>query len=244
MFGRRPSRAERVRHDARSIAQRGLERGRHRAEALRDALPEPGDVMTELREQAEPVLKAAREQAEPALKSAREQAEPMLKAAREQAEKAPIPQRKQSRSKKPFLLLGLLVIGAVVAYLIFSRRDQEPAYLMEEPDEPQDSPAQQPSPGMSQNGSAPDSTPSGMPSTVNGEDVPERASAQMASEPAQPTQASSSAPAPASNPYASTNAPGSGPNSMSYQPRAQVAAWDLPPSSIPPMRGGSASNGL
>jgi|GEM_PF-2813831 len=193
--------------------------------------------MTELREQAEPALKLAREQA-------RQQAEPMLKAARERAEKASIPQRKQSRSKRPFLLLGLVMIGAVVAYLIFSRRDQEPAYLMEEPDEPQDSPAQQPSPGMSQNGGSPDSAPSGTPSTINGEGVPERASAQMAAEPAQPTQASSSAPAPASNPYASTNAPGFGPASTSYQPRAQVAAWDLPPSSIPPMRGGSTSNGL
>lgn len=190
--------------------------------------------MSDLRERAEPVLKAAREQAEP-----------VLEAAREQVEKAQVPQRKRSRSKKPFFLLGLVVIGAVVAYLIFSRRDQEPAYLMEEPDEPQDSPAQQPSPGMSQNGSSPEGAPSGSPAApINGEGVPERASAQMASEPAQPTQASSSAPAPASNPYASTSAPGFGPASTSYQPRAQVAAWDLPPSSIPPMRGGSASTGL
>lgn len=184
-----------------------------------------------------------REQAEPMVKAAREQAEPVLKAAREQADKASIPQRKkQSRSKKPIFLLGFLIVGAVVAYLIFSRRDQEPAYLMEEPDEPQDSPAQQPSPGESQNGSAPDGSSPNTPSSINGEGVPERVSAQITSEPAQPTQASSSAPG--VNPYAPTNASAFTPASMTYQPRAQVAAWDLPPSSIPPMRGGSASSGL
>src|SRR5690606_24431860 len=91
---------------------------------------------------------------------------------------------------------------------------------------------------------------------VNGEDVPERASAQMAGEPAAPTQAGSSAMTTPANDSTSTtptsttpsattpgattsSAPSSAP-SFGYQPRAQVAAWDLPPSSIPPM-GGRAS---
>lgn len=234
MFGRRQSRADRVRHDARSLAQRGIERGRHSAEALRDALPEPSDVIADLREQAEPVIRAAREQ----------------------VDRAPAPPKK-SRSKKPLLVIALAVVGAVVAYLLFSKRDNEPAYLVHEPDAPDESPAEPSSPGgMSQNGSSPDASPSQPSAPVNGEEAPERASAFMASQLAQPTQASSSSmPAsamPASSPEPQATAfqaaeprtpesPSQAtPAGMAYEPRAQVAAWDLPPSSVPPMRGGSS----
>ena len=224
MFGRRQSRTDRVRHDARSLAQRGIERGKHRAEALRDALPEPSDVISDLREQAEPVLRAAREQ----------------------VDKAPAAPKKKSRSKKPLFFVALAVVGAVVAYLVFSKRGNEPAYLTHEPDEPGESPAEPSSPGgVSQNGSSPDATPSQPSSPVNGEAAPERASAFMASQPAQPTQASSSS-MPGSSPEAQATTfhapePQSPvtPAGVGYEPRAQVAAWDLPPSSVPPMRGGS-----
>lgn len=222
MFGRRRSRTERMSQDARHAAKQGLERAKHRAAALSEQLPEPGEVIADLREQAEPVLKAAREQAE---------------------KKLPIGQavpKKKSRSKKPFVLVTLLIVGAVVAYLLLSKRDQEPAYLMEEPDEPDYSPATPSPEGMNHNGSGPSDSPApSQPSApVNHEDVPERASALMAAEPAAPTQAASSAIG-AGTPSNSTSAsttPSASP-SFGYQPRAQVAAWDLPPSSVPPMQG-------
>ena len=244
MFGRRQSRADRVRHDARSLAQRGIERGRHRAEALRDALPEPLDIIADLREQAEPVIRAAREQ----------------------VDRAPAPPKK-SRSKKPLLVIALAVVGAVVAYLLFSKRDNEPAYLVHEPDAPDESPAEPSSPGgVSENGSSPDASPGQPSSPVNGEEAPERASAFMASQLAQPTQASSSsmstsprepqatafqalephvAEPPVAEPRLAEPRGSEAPSpvasaGMAYEPRAQVAAWDLPPSSVPPMRGGSA----
>src|SRR5690606_3345233 len=94
-----------------------------RAAALSEQLPEPAEVIADLREQAEPMLKAAREQAE---------------------KKLPLNQampKKKSRSKKPFVLIALLVVGAGVAYLLLWKRDQEPAYLMQEPDSPDYSPA-------------------------------------------------------------------------------------------------------
>lgn len=206
MFGRRKTRAERMRHDAREMAMRGLERGRHRAEALRESLPEAAELISDLRDQAEPVLKAAREQ----------------------AAGTPLAQKKKSRSKKPLIFIALAVAGAVVAYLIWSKRDHEPAYLMEEPDVPDTSPADAPS--GSGNGSTPDADPS---PGVNG--VPERASAYMAGEPARPTQAGSASPSVPSTPTSSQEST-SQPSTFGYQPRAQVAAWDLPPSSIPPMR--------
>ncbi len=223
MFGRRQSRADRVRHDARSLAQRGIERGRHRAEALRETLPEPAELISDLRQQAEPVIRAAREQ----------------------VEKAPAT-RKKSRSKKPLLLLALAVAGAVIAYFFFTRRDHEPAYLKYEPKSPDESPAEPSTPGgVSQNGPSPDVSPNQPPAPTNGTDVPERVSAFMASQPAQPTQASSSAmPATSPEPQATTfraaepQSPVE-PTGVRYAPRAQVAAWDLPPSSVPPMRGGS-----
>src|SRR3546814_636317 len=160
MFGRKPSRAERARHDARSFALRGLERGRHRAEALREALPEAGEVLADLREQAEPVLKAALER----------------------ADQVPVKQRKQSRSKKPLLFIALAIVGAVVAYLFFAKRDKDPAYLMREPDAPEGSPAERATPNTSANGWSPGGAPADAPSTlpVNGEEVPERVSAYMA----------------------------------------------------------------
>jgi len=217
MFGQRQSRADRVRHEAQSIATRSLARGRHRAEALRDALPEAGDVLAELREQAEPVLRAAREQ----------------------AEKAPLPQRKRSRSKKPFVFLALLALGAVIAYILFSKRDEDPAYLMHEPDAPDASPVDPPSPGATVNGSTPTDSPAVSSVTSDDEiDVPERVSAYMAGEPAQPSPTTQpSAPAMTSVPRATSDASAFGPSSFSYSPHAQVAAWDLPSSSIPPMRG-------
>lgn len=273
MFGRRTSRADRVRHDARSMAMRGLERGRHRAEALRDAMPEGGHLISDLRDQVSDL---------------RDQAEPVLKAARDKAEKTPITPQKKSRSKKPFVLIALAVVGAVIAYVILSRRGHEPAYLSEEPDEPDTSPAEPPTYGATRNGWTSEGSPTGEPTTANGEGVPERASAYMAGQPAQPTQASSAAGAtddgsgtqpstsstsgdeaseqrsatsqssgqqtsgvgqssgmPSASPVSpsqSSTQSGSQPSSapsFGYQPRAQVAAWDLPPSSIPPMRGPS-----
>ncbi len=220
MFRQPTSRADRARHEARSLAKRGLARGRHSAEtlresaeALREALPEAGAVLADLREQAEPVLRAAREQ----------------------AEKTPLPQRKRSRSKKPFVFVAFAVIGAVIAYILYAKRDDEPAYLMHEPDAPDASPADPPAPAAGLNGSAPTDTPAtpATAPTAHGDvDVPERVSASMAAGLAQPTQASSSAFA--GLPRASVEAPSFAP---AYEPRSQVAAWDLPPSSVPPMRG-------
>lgn len=194
---------------------RGLARGRHRAESLRDgaetlrdSLPDAGAVLSDLREQAEPVLRAAREQ----------------------AEKAPLPQRKRSRSKKPFIFAALAVLGGVIAYIVFAKRGQDPARLVDEPDAPDASPAAPPGPAASVNGSAPGGA-APAPAVAEGGDVPERASASVAAGLAQPTQTSSAAFA--GLPRAAVDAPSFTP---AYQPRSQVAAWDLPPSSVPPMR--------
>lgn len=112
-------------HDARHALGRMAGRGKHRAEVLRDSLPAADDLVHDLRDQAQPVVDRARKNA--------------LKAA-EQATG-----RKRSRSKKPFLLVGFLVLAGVVAYIFFSRRDQEPAYLVSEPDRPDIEPATGPS---------------------------------------------------------------------------------------------------
>lgn len=91
-------------------------RKRHRVEAVRESLPQALDE---------------------ALGELKTQAQPVVDRAL---------RRKQRRSKKPLALLLLLAAGAVVAYLLWNRRDQEPAYLAGTPDEPDATPDASPSP--------------------------------------------------------------------------------------------------
>ncbi len=121
----RKSKQQRMQKRARKQMRQGrhaigqlVGRGRHRAEALRESLPAADDVIHDLRDQAQPMMDRAMEATG---------------------------RKKQRRSRKPFLLVGFLVIVGVVAYIFFSRRDQEPAYLMTEPDRPDTEPATGPS---------------------------------------------------------------------------------------------------
>src|SRR5690606_19498763 len=115
-------RAQKGARRARRMAGRYLDRGKHRAEALRDSLPPADEVMQDLREQAQPMMEKARDRA--------------LEATG----------RKRSRSKKRYFLFAVLAVAAgIAAYVFFTRRDNEPAYLMPQPDEPDTTPATGPS---------------------------------------------------------------------------------------------------
>ncbi|MEX1022518.1 MAG: hypothetical protein WD058_05160 [Dehalococcoidia bacterium] len=195
-----------MRHQAGSQARALAERGMHRAEALRhslsdslgDSLPDAQDRLHDLREQAQPVLDRARERA--------------MDMAVERGLR-----RKRSRSKKPLLLVALLAIaGGVAAYIYFSRRDEEPAYLVHEPDAPDAEPAGPTSPG----GSTSDRGPSGNgwggdPSPSPSTPQREMAGALGGHHPTPP-------PAPqAANPSVPFASAGS-------TPAGRTAAWDLP----------------
>jgi hypothetical protein len=88
------------------------------------------------------------------LDSLREDATPIVESAAER-----LPQRRRSRKARGFrmlLALALIAAAAVVVYLAWQRRDQEPAYLTQEPDHPMG--PQQSGPG---GGTAATSTPNG-----------------------------------------------------------------------------------
>jgi hypothetical protein len=119
-------RVKKLQKDARKL----VGRGRHRAEALREVLPEPATLVAEIRGQALPAVEAAREQAE----RAREQAERVRR------------RRNRRRPSGVIVVAALIALGAVVAYLLFARRDMEPAYLASSPDEPDTAPAGDPGP--------------------------------------------------------------------------------------------------
>ena len=108
MFRLRPSRTKRLRHEARALSDRGL----HRAEDLREALPEPSDLLSDLRGQSLPVVEAAREQADR------------------------VRHRRQGSARKSLLIAAFVALAAVIAYALFSRRDKEPAFLVRTPEDP------------------------------------------------------------------------------------------------------------
>lgn len=208
MLGFPRSQRKRVERETRTLA----ERGRERADRLREALPEAGEFLDDLREQAEPMVKAAREQAEPMVKAARDRAEPMVQAARERAEQAR--PRKRRRSKRPLVIIGLVALAALVAFLIFRKRDEEPAYLMSEPERPDMSPAHPTPTGGAGDGAWSD--PGDRPAEPTGEP----AASGFASR-------SSAAQPPAFGvPRAASDA--------AHQPASRdAAAWDLPPMRAP-----------
>lgn len=211
MFRLPMSRKSRLRREARAFADRGL----HRAEELRAALPEASDVLSDLREQALPVMEAAR---------------PMVEAARGQAARAQAARGKTQRSsrRRPLLIAALIAIGAVVAFYLFSRRDKEPAFLMPTPDEPITPAADDPEPGgIAETPPAPvaDQTTERSWTTPSSARVEEPVVAPTAA--SAPTSSTMSQ---AAGQSADGARPGlNGSYGGGYQPRAQ-AAWDLPPS--------------
>jgi len=118
-------------------ARKAADRGLHRAESLRESLPEAHEV----RDAIDGALEELRDQAMPML----QKAQPMVEKAQPMVQKAL--GRKRRRSRKPLLLLVLLAAGAAVAYFLWNRRDEEPAYLAKDPDQPNVTPDASPSPG-------------------------------------------------------------------------------------------------
>jgi hypothetical protein len=113
--------------DTRQI-ERAVERGRARMESLAEQISNEtvGELLDDLRHEAAPI--AAR-------------AMPILERA---AERATGRRRKSRKPKVALVILGLLALAGVVAYLLWQRRDEEPAFLMPQPDEPDLTPAQTP----------------------------------------------------------------------------------------------------
>lgn len=120
------------------------------------------------RERAEEIAEHLQEETIPALThevsdrvdSLRSEAAPLVKSFSEQ-----VPQRRSRKARAFRLFLGLAAVAtvAVVAYIVWQRRDQEPAYLVQEPDEPM-------SPEASGPGGSPaaQASPNGQPSDAVG----------------------------------------------------------------------------
>lgn len=109
-----------ARKRAKQIADRSL----HRAEALRESvLPEAKERLEELQKQAAEL---------------RGQAQPVVDRALH---------RRQRRSRKPLLLLVLVAAAAAVAFYLLNRRDEHPAFLQTQPEEPDTAPDASPPDG-------------------------------------------------------------------------------------------------
>lgn len=201
-------------------------RGRDRADSLRDSLPDPQDLMDDLRDQAQPVMERTRKSATEAVNRATG--------------------RKPARSKKPFALLALLLVAGVVAYVIFNRRDNEPAKLVVKPEQPDLQPASGPSSPAPVNG-APSSSGPMSPSSTPGSPVASPSSAATANAggaTSVPSTAGASASMESVSPPSTLAAPPArGPLSASptlgrtdVGPSPRMAAWDLPMGVTPPSR--------
>ena len=201
MFRLPASRKSRFSRDARALAGRGL----HRAEELRESLPEAADVLSDLREQAQPVVEAAREQA------------------------GRVRHRGRNRSRKPMILAVLIAVGVAVAYLLFSRRDKEPAFLMPAPQTPAAPAADDLGPGGTDPGGAQE------PSAPVVDEAAERPTYRAPEPVVAPTaQATPASPAQATEAIShGTFRPDSNGAYGGPQPRAQ-AEWDLPSHGNPP----------
>jgi hypothetical protein len=109
--------------DTRQI-ERAVERGRARMESIAETISTEtmSELLDDLRHEAAPI--AAR-------------AIPMI-------ERATGRRRKSRKPKVALAAVALLAIAGIVAYLFWQRRDEEPAYLVHEPDQPDLTPAQTP----------------------------------------------------------------------------------------------------
>ncbi len=124
--------------------EQAVERGRARIEAVADSLSSErvAELIEEMRDEAAPYI---------------ERAIPIL----ERAARRPV-RKTHGKRNAALIVLGLAVIGGVLAYLFWQRRDEEPAYLMDAPPEPHVAPTAMP----------PSSTPSGGPSAPSPADGP------------------------------------------------------------------------
>jgi hypothetical protein len=190
-------------------------RGRDRADSLRESLPDAHDLVDEIRDQAQPVMERTRKSATDAVNRATG--------------------RKPARSKKPFVLLALLLLAGLAAYVILNRRDNEPATLLSEPDQPDVQPAAGPS----------SEAPSDTPSTAPGSAVPWSTRPNVVGSPvgAGATASSDGPSATTGTPSAPVTPPSSRPTGSSstlgrtdVRPSPRMAAWDLPSSVVPPSR--------
>jgi hypothetical protein len=154
---------------------KAAERGRKRAERLVHQLPDLREeilagVVQDVRRQAEPVVDRALRQAEPLVEQAMRQAAPLVERATGRKRRA------RRRGAVGLALIALLAGFALAGYILWQRRDKEPARLVSEPDEPSRTPASSPSPASS--------GPSGPDAAREPSQAPERTHAAMHREPA------------------------------------------------------------
>lgn len=148
LFTRNRSRSQRIRDAARGadrrsfarLLRRGRSRAEHVAEDLAERIPEmTEDLLGDLGDRVE----AWQKEAAPFVESVAER----------------VPRRRRSRKKTALRLVAGIAFAlavAAVAYLIWQRRDTEPAFLVEEPDEPLTTPDESaPSADGSPNGDDP-----------------------------------------------------------------------------------------
>ncbi|MGE3856320.1 MAG: hypothetical protein AB7G21_05135 [Dehalococcoidia bacterium] len=113
--------------DARQL-ERAVERARSRIESIAETVSNEtvGEILEDLRHEAAPI--AAR-------------AVPILERA---AERATGRRRKSRKPKIALIAAGVVAVAGLVAYILWQRRDEEPAYLTQTPDRPDLTPAQTP----------------------------------------------------------------------------------------------------
>ena len=121
MLFRSKSRRERAIGQAEDLVHQGREKG----ESFLQRVPEMRGHLEELREQAQTMLRAIedlREQAEPAIEEGKESAAHAAQAFELAAQVSP----GRGRSKRRFMLVGLLLVGGGAAYFMWSRRERQP----------------------------------------------------------------------------------------------------------------------
>lgn len=113
--------------DARQL-ERAVERARSRIESIAETVSNEtvGEILEDLRHEAAPI--AAR-------------AVPILERA---AERATGRRRKSRKPKIALIAAGVVAVAGLVAYILWQRRDEEPAYLTQTPDRPDLTPAHTP----------------------------------------------------------------------------------------------------
>lgn len=117
--------------DTRQI-ERAVERGRERMESIADSI---SHELTQ--ENMNALIEGLRHEAAPMV----ERAMPMIGQA---VERATGRKKRRARSKLPFIVAAVIAIAGIVAYLLWPRRDEQPAYLMHAPDDPDIKPVSMP----------------------------------------------------------------------------------------------------
>ena len=117
--------------DARQI-ERAVERGRERMESIADSI---SHELTQ--DNMNALIEGLRQEAVPMV----ERAMPMIELA---VERATGRKKRRARSKMPFVVAAVVAVAGILAYLLWQRRDEQPAYLLHTPDDPDIKPVSMP----------------------------------------------------------------------------------------------------